>query len=83
MATLLSRVIHWLGLSFFKKHIPLEKLKMLGANQWGSKVIYSQGSSDSRGVLIAFREGLDIKVENEIKYSNGHVIILKACNSRL
>ena len=37
------------------------------------------GSNDSRGVLIAFREGLDIKIENEIKDTNGCVIILKAC----
>ena len=40
--------------------------------------MYSRGSNDSRCVLIVFREGLDIKIENEIKDTNGSVIILKA-----
>ena len=66
-----------MGLSFFKKHIPLEKLKMLGQIN-GGKVIYSHGSNDSRGVMIAFREGLDIKIENEIEDTNGRVNIYNA-----
>ena len=44
----------------------------------GGKVIYLHGSNDSRGALIAFREGLDFKIENEIKDTNRYVIILKA-----
>ena len=68
-----------MGLSFFfqETHSSRE-IENVWANQWGGKVIYSQGSNDCRGVLIAFREGLDIKIENEIKDTNGRVIILKA-----
>ena len=41
--------------------------------------MHSHGSNDSTGLLMAFREGLDIKIENEIKDTNGRIIILKAC----
>ena len=38
---------------------------------------YSHGESDSRGVLIAFREGLSFQIENEIKDRNGRILILQ------
>ena len=38
---------------------------------------YSHGESDSRGILIAFREGLSFQIENEIKDKNGHILILQ------
>ena len=38
---------------------------------------YSHGESDSRGVLIAFREGLIFQIENEIKDKNGRILILQ------
>ena len=38
---------------------------------------YSPGESDSRGVLIAFKEGLNFQIENEIKDKNGRILILK------
>ena len=40
--------------------------------------MYSHGINDSRGVLIAVREGLGIEIENELKDTNGCVIISKA-----
>ena len=67
------------GIVFFQETHSSPEIENAWANQWGGKVIYSHGSNDSRGVLIAFREGLDIKIENEIKDTNGRVIILKAC----
>ena len=38
---------------------------------------YSHGESDSRGVLIAFRESLSFQIENEIKDKNGRILILQ------
>ena len=38
---------------------------------------YSHGQSDSRGVLIAFRESLSFQIENEIKDKNGRILILQ------
>ena len=38
---------------------------------------YSHGESDNRGVLIAFREGLNFQIENEIKDKNGRILILE------
>ena len=67
------------GIVFFQETHPSREIENTWANQWGGKVIYSHGSNDNRGVLIAFREGLDIKIENEIKDTNRRVIILKAC----
>ena len=65
------------GIVFFQETHSSGEIENAWANPWGGKVIYSHGSNDSRGVLIAFTEGLDIKIENEIKDTNGLVIILK------
>ena len=50
-------------------------------NQWGcgtGNIIFSHGASDSRGVLIAFREGLNIEIRTCICDKNGRYIILHA-----
>ena len=50
-------------------------------NQWGGgtgNIIFSHGASDSRGVLIAFWEGLDIEIRTCICNKNGRYIILHA-----
>ena len=50
-------------------------------NQWGcgsGNIIFSHGASDSRGVLIAFREGLDIEIKTCLCDKNGPYIILHA-----
>ena len=49
------------GIVFFQEAHSSREIENAWAHQWGGKVIYSHGSNDSRGVLIAFREGLDIK----------------------
>ena len=63
------------GIAFFQETHSSREIENAWANQWGGKVIYSHGSNDSRGVMIAFREGLDIKIENEIEDTNGRVNI--------
>ena len=45
--------------------------------QWGGEVRYSHGESDSRDILIAFRESLSFQIENEIKDKNGRILILQ------
>ena len=50
-------------------------------NQWGcgtGKIIFSDGASDSRSVLIAFREDLDIEIKTCLCDKNGRYIILHA-----
>ena len=45
--------------------------------EWGSEIIFSHGSSDSKGVAVLIKRGLDIVVEQELQNSNGRSIILK------
>ena len=50
-------------------------------NQWGSgkeKIYFSHGTSNSTDVLIAFREGLNYRVESTSCDLEGHFLILKA-----
>ena len=50
-------------------------------NQWGcgrNNFIFSHGESNARGVMIAVRESLDIKVTSVFKDNNGRFIILYA-----
>ena len=50
-------------------------------NQWGcgrDKLIFSHGESNARGVMIAVRESLDIKVISVFKDNNGRFIIMYA-----
>ena len=50
-------------------------------NQWGcgrDKRIFSHGESNVRGVMIAVRESLDIKVISVFKDNNGRFIIMYA-----
>ena len=50
-------------------------------NQWGSgkeKIYFSHGSSNNSGVLIAFREGLNYRIESTSLDLERHLLILKA-----
>ena len=46
--------------------------------EWGSKIIFSHGSSNARGVAVLIKRGLDIVVEEELLNSNGRLIVLKS-----
>ena len=62
-------------------HEAIEENEKVWLNQWGcgtGNIIFSHGASDSRGVLIAFREGLDIEIRTCICDKNGRYIILHA-----
>ena len=46
--------------------------------EWGSQIDFLHGSSDARGVAVLFKRGLDIKILNCNKDSEGRFIMLKA-----
>jgi exonuclease III len=45
--------------------------------EWGAEIIYSHGSSSSRGVAILFPQNLEYKVQNIVKDNNGRFIIVE------
>ena len=58
-----------------------EKAENEWTNLWGcgrGSILFSHGTSDSNGVLVAFREALGIKVKSTIGDNNGPYLILKA-----
>ena len=48
-------------------------------NEWGSEMISSHGSSNSQGVAILFKNGIDCSINHKIVDPEGRYIILKAC----
>ena len=65
------------AIAFLQETHSTETSETIWKAQWGGEVRYSHGESDSRGVLIAFREGLSFQIENEIKDKNGCILILQ------
>ena len=45
-------------------------------SEWGAKVFYSHGVSNSRGVAILMPNNLDFVVQQEISDKNGRFILL-------
>ena len=45
-------------------------------NQLGWSLIFSHGKSDARGVLVAFREAVDYKINSQHVDNNGRCNIL-------
>ena len=48
-------------------------------NEWGAEMISCHGSSNSRGVAILFKNGIDCTINHKIVDPDGRYIILKAC----
>ena len=44
--------------------------------QWRDKLFFIHGTSNSMGVLVGFREGLNYSVNKEVKDNNGRISIL-------
>ena len=58
-----------------------KKVENLWTSQWGcgkGSIHFSHGTSNSTGVLMAFREGLDVKIEATFTDNGGRLLILKA-----
>ena len=67
------------GIMFLQETHSTEKVEAIWTNQWGcgkGAITLSHGMSDSRGVLIAFREGLDYKI-NSVFCDNEHHLFCK------
>ena len=66
---------------FFQETHSTAKCEKIWTNQWGSgkeKIYVSYRTSDSTGVLIAVREGLNYRVESTFRDLEGHFLILQA-----
>ena len=47
-------------------------------NEWGAELICSHGSSNSRGVAILIKKGLDCVIHSQIVDTSGRYIVVKA-----
>ena len=67
------------GIIFLQETHSVPKDEKIWTNQFGfgkGSVVFSHGKSDSRGVLIAFREAVNYKVTEQYVDSNGRYIVL-------
>ena len=53
-------------------------MKILGKSEWGGKIFYSNGTSNSRGVAILIPDSLaiDIKIISECKDQTGRMLVI-------
>ena len=66
---------------FLQETHSTKKVENLWTSQWGcgkGSIHFLHGASNSTGVLIAFREGLDVKIEATFTDNGGRLLILKA-----
>ena len=66
---------------FLQETHSTKKVENLWTSQWGCEkrsIHFSLRTSNSTGVLIAFREGLDVKIEATFTDNGGRLLILKA-----
>ena len=65
---------------FLQETYSTKKVENLWTSQWGcgkGSIHFSHGTSNSTGILIAFREGLDIKIEATFTDKGGGYLFLK------
>ena len=55
-----------------------EKIENQWKNEWGAKLIFCRGSSNSRGVAILIKNGVDCTIHKKVLAPLGCYIILKA-----
>ena len=55
-----------------------DSMQRIWAREWGGDIFFSNGSSDSRGVCILIRRGLDLEIKEVRKDDQGRLIFLKA-----
>ena len=51
------------------------KVQNMWAKEWEGSLIMSHGSSNSRGVAILFKKGLEFKVNQQFIDANGRIIL--------
>ena len=52
----------------------------LWKNEWGGKIFYNHGESDSKGVAILISPGLDVNIVPEFKDDDGRILGVKILN---
>ena len=65
---------------FLQETHSTENVETIWTNEWGcgeGAIHFSHGKSDSRGVLIAFREGLDYKIDSVFRDNDGQYLIIQ------
>ena len=62
---------------FYNKHIR-RKTEIYWKNEWGTEIVMLHDSSNSCGVVILFRKGVDCVIQIKILDPFGRYIILKA-----
>ena len=55
-----------------------KSIEKLWSSQWGSKIWFSHGKSDAKGVAILFNKNLPIQIHNFVNDDNGRFILLYA-----
>ena len=55
-----------------------ESMQHILVHEWGGNIFFSNGSSDSRGVCIMIRRGLDLEIKEIRRDDQGRLIFLKA-----
>ena len=66
---------------FLQERHSTKKVENLWTSQWGCgkrSIHFSHGTSNRTGVLIAFREDLDVKTETTFTDNGGRLLILRA-----
>ena len=83
-------IFHWLrkfhaGISFLQETHSTTESEKIWRSEWGANIIFSHGTSNSRGVAILLPNNLDYVIQKEINDSNGRYLILDTLidNTRL
>ena len=68
------------GIMFLQETHSAEKVEAIWTNQWGcgkGAIHFLHGKSDSRRVLIVFREALDYKIDSVFHDNDGRYLIIQ------
>ena len=73
-------VFHYLhtkqiDIAFLQETHSCSKTEHLWSNQWGSKIRFSHGKSDARGVAIMFNRNLNVQIHNIITDIEGRYVL--------
>ena len=63
------------GIAFLQETHSTSNCEDEWRREWGGKLLFSNGSSSSRGVIIAFTKGFDVTFEQTSNDKNGRILI--------
>ena len=53
-----------------------KKIQKIWANEWGSQIVFNNGTNNSRGVAILFHRGLKYQLHRTLRDNEGRVLII-------